>query len=597
MPLAMEERKVTMIRVETRRERGVERSWLLISVEAACYIGILAVAAALRFGSLGRWPLSQGEAAQAWGAWQLLHGAGPSSLDYAPLLFNLNLLNLFAFGGSDAIVRFWPALVGTLLPLLPYFLRDRLGRVGALVAALLLAISPTLVYFSRSLDGHILAALSALALVVAISSYLAERRPAAVGWGATALAAGLLSEYSFYTFLLALALWAAWAAWRGRADAESPWAEVRGAWNELVADQAWLRVGGAIVGAAVALVASALLLNPGGWQATLNVLGRWFGQFAASGDGTNLSYYARVLVAYETLPLLVGLVGLGLGLRRQDWLGVLLAIWFIVALVVHSVAGSRPSGAVVILVLPLILLAGRAVENLVATIRASEIDAQGWLFLGLGAVLFAYLYLQLVAFTFAGEKAYQTLAIVSVGVLVVCFAAFWYWMGATSSLSVGAVTFLMLLLALSVHTTWQLNLYRGRDARELVVRRTTSVDILNLAPFLEDLSSRWTRAPHVMAVLIEEDLQPVVSWYMRDFRDMRFTNAMPDAPQELAVIAMAQEGREGPGQYVAQRFRLYESAQTAGLGWGDWAKWYLRRYEIGSLESVKIEVWVKPQPQ
>lgn len=586
-----------MIRIEWRDDQD----WLLINMETLLFGAIVILGGVMRFAGLGTWPLLESEAAQAWGAWQVLQGGGQAGLEYSPLLFAANLFSFFAFGASDAIARLGTALFGTLLPLLPWFLRERLGRVGALVSSLLLALSPAFLYYSRTLDGSVVAAASTLALLVAFCGYEEKRRPGYMYLGAVALAAGLMSEAAFYTFLLAAFGFALYIWVRGRRGVAYREEEaLQAAWRDLLADKGLgCRAAGVLV-ASLLLLGSAMFLNVGGWQATLNVFGRWLGQFAVGQDGTPWYRYLLLLAVYETLPLLAGLAGVVLALwprkkAGRSWLPRFLALWCGVALLVHTVARSRPSGALLVVALPLVLLAGWALDHLVKAIHEIEIDPQNWFFLVLAAILFSFLYIQLVNLTLAGDRAYQRLATATVAVLLISFAVFWYWVGTRQALSIGAVTLIGLLAVLMLHSTMELNYYTARDPREPLVGPTTSLDVRNVRPFLEDLSARWEGGAHEMPILVEKGLIPMMAWYTRDFRTVHFARVAPSTLEERAVILAAREDMKGPVGYVGQRFRLYETAHTGGLLWGDWTKWYLRRFEIGPTTSTDVEIWVRPE--
>ena len=84
-------------------------------------------------------------------SWYLYVGKGyvHDPMMHGPFLFELNALVYFLLGATDATARVAPALFGTILVGLPYFLRDRVGRTGALVGSVLLTFSPTILYYSR----------------------------------------------------------------------------------------------------------------------------------------------------------------------------------------------------------------------------------------------------------------------------------------------------------------------------------------------------------------------------------------------------------------------------------------------------------------
>ncbi|NIV37543.1 MAG: hypothetical protein GWN58_51435, partial [Anaerolineae bacterium] len=93
---------------------------------------------------------------------------------------------------------------GVILVLLPYGLRHRLGRGGALAASFLLAVSPSAVFFSRHLDGAILAAACGLAMVVGLINFVDTRRRGGLYLAAAALGLGLTVGSGIYTILLIL---------------------------------------------------------------------------------------------------------------------------------------------------------------------------------------------------------------------------------------------------------------------------------------------------------------------------------------------------------------------------------------------------------
>ena len=149
---------------------------------------MVALALGLRLWELGGRTMHYDEAIHVHYAWRLLNSDGgfwgwpwvfgrdfihspwmhgPFQIEFTALIFRL-------FGDSDFTARFGYALFGAALVGLPYFLRDYLGRAGALVAGVMLAISPAMLYFSRFGRNDILMAFWATALLVLIWRYLHE---------------------------------------------------------------------------------------------------------------------------------------------------------------------------------------------------------------------------------------------------------------------------------------------------------------------------------------------------------------------------------------------------------------------------------------
>ena len=191
----------------------------------------------LRFWELGMRPLHHDESLHGYFALQLLHNnienwasclnGNPNCYTYDPLLHGPFQFHAIAFvylvsqwlgapdhGVNTFTVRIAAATLGTLMIGLPYFMRDYLGKLGAWLAAFLLAVAPSMVYFSRFAREDIYMAFFTLLLVVATGRYIRERKMRWIVIGASAFALSYAtSEATFLTiavfgsFLGALAFW------------------------------------------------------------------------------------------------------------------------------------------------------------------------------------------------------------------------------------------------------------------------------------------------------------------------------------------------------------------------------------------------------
>jgi predicted membrane-bound mannosyltransferase/DNA-binding beta-propeller fold protein YncE len=162
--------------------------------EVGLFILLMAVAAGLRLWDLGSRAYNHDESMHAQYSWYLYdHGDyehdpmmhGPFQFVFTALIFKVTdflaeapLINNWIDGGpSDYTGRLLAALFGIAIVGLPYFLRGHIGRLGALLAALLLTFSPVLLFFSRFARNDIYIGFWTLAIVVCIWRYLSERKP------------------------------------------------------------------------------------------------------------------------------------------------------------------------------------------------------------------------------------------------------------------------------------------------------------------------------------------------------------------------------------------------------------------------------------
>ncbi len=147
--------------------------------ELAVWIGLVVLAFVLRMWDVGSRPFHHDESQDAYFSYTFFKDF--DSYQYNPLLhgpvrFYLTALNYRIFGDSDLTARLAPAYMGTLLVALPYLLRAHLGRVAALAAGVILAVSPSLLYFSRFAREDIYLAALTLALFVACFRFVERPR-------------------------------------------------------------------------------------------------------------------------------------------------------------------------------------------------------------------------------------------------------------------------------------------------------------------------------------------------------------------------------------------------------------------------------------
>ena len=109
-------------------------------------------------------------------AWRMAVGEGYSHSPWMHGPFQVHMVAFIfkIFSDSDFTARLGYALFGSALVFLPFFLRSYLGRMGAIVTSVLLALSPSMLYFSRFGRNEILMAVFAVALLTLMWRYLNE---------------------------------------------------------------------------------------------------------------------------------------------------------------------------------------------------------------------------------------------------------------------------------------------------------------------------------------------------------------------------------------------------------------------------------------
>jgi len=528
--------------------------WVLVAV----------LALVLRLAHLGAAPLSAGETHEAMLAWRAVTGQGMPETGYSPLLLTLNSALFILFGAGDALARLWPALLGGLLALTPWLLRRRIGRVGALAASFYLAFSPTALAASRRVDGTVVAALGGMAFLGGLVRFLDTDRRAWLTLSAGGLALAVTGSPSAYGLFLTMGL---------------SWLLLVWVWPDGGLGHPWERVRPHLGHVLLVMGLTGLALSTGlGWNlAGLGVAGGllpdWIARFgqAASGAASPLT----VLVIYEPLGLLFGLVGLVQALRRGDRPGVLLGLWAGLGALLATLTPGRTVLDALWALLPLATLAGSATEALVQGLR----ERGAWLSEGLYApvvvILWIHLYLMLGRYAVSGNPADLALVLLTTALqilLAMIFALAMRVDGALRALGVGTG---IALLAVTLSAGWGAVYVRPSDPRELLSGNPTDVGVRDLVRTLRERSWRETGMPRVLAFTYEAPADSVLAWYLRDFSVARRVDSLDVGTEDTLVTSRRDlpdspagtEGAEEMGfTFVGQDFVLRRRWSPVEIG-------------------------------
>lgn len=176
---------------ERQTDRGQLTSFIARNWEVCLIVEIVMLGLVLRLVGLGGRAIHHDESIHVWYSW-LLAGRGTSIFEdglgslrdwgsythdptyHGPFQIFLTAGVFKIFGDTDFTGRLVPALVGTALVGMPFFLRGFIGRSGAFIAAVLIAFSPILLYVSRFARDDIYTAVYTLGIAILILRYMKE---------------------------------------------------------------------------------------------------------------------------------------------------------------------------------------------------------------------------------------------------------------------------------------------------------------------------------------------------------------------------------------------------------------------------------------
>ncbi|MBC7931248.1 MAG: TIGR03663 family protein [Rubrivivax sp.] len=350
-----------------------ERAWLIASVI------ILMAATALRVYALELKPMHHDEGVNGFFLTSLLRQGkyfyDPNNY-HGPTLYYLTLPVAALFGLTTFAVRFVTVLFGVGIVWLVLSLRRRIGTVGALVAAALVAVSPGCVYYSRYFIHEIPFVFFTLAIVVAALRFY-ETGAAYYLLLASASAAMLFAtkETAFIsvgTLALAWLVALAWVKWQ-----EGERGKRRGG-DGVVAESGLAKFGASaeaqtvVVGAVALFVAiwvlfySSLFTNWKGVADSFKAFVVWKQTGMSEFHGKPLYNYVLWLWQEEAPILILAAVGSCVALfeRKRNRFAIFAGAWGFGLLAAYSLISYKTPWLMLSFVVPMCIAAGYAVQAL-----------------------------------------------------------------------------------------------------------------------------------------------------------------------------------------------------------------------------------------
>ena len=558
---------------------------------------VFLAAIALRFTQLDTYVMTQREGEWAYDAWSLYTGkplpAGQELPMVSPLYLLLQSAMFFLFGVTDAIARSLPVLAGLGIMALTFAFRPVLSRSEVIGMAVMAAIAPTLVFASRTIDPAILIAFFALLAVASVVraghsagrtvTYWAGLFGASVG---AMLAAG--PEGISATIAIAVAL--AVAAMIDGQDGPV----TRGVRAVCGSASALSSAFAAFIVISL-LVFTRLLSNAAALEGFLTTFSDWGRMMATQTSTTPTQFFFYAALLYEFMAVVFAIVALFTASRIEDdalearsLKPTVFVVWFLVALVLQSLASGRQPDQTVLVTLPLILLGGiglgRLIEriswkSLISTRDGLLLAAMFGMFFGIVGVM------TLTARANDSGQAVNSPYLRALFVLVVVILPLGFLIYRESSHArqprfAGWCALLVLAVLLGVYTvrsTTQLAWERADSGTELAAPRVPTEGVrgfvnqtlrLSRDLSLAEVSNVDNTGSFGISITVDPAVEWPYVWYFRDFPDIRVTTPAGWGDADM-VIAPTNEGMEDANYVVQSRTwlnRIPAEHEDLGLG-------------------------------
>ena len=285
--------------------------------------------------------------------------------------------------------------------------------------------------------------------------------------------------------------------------------------------------------------------HPGGvgsgiWQS----LGYWLAQHEVARAEQPMFYYFMILFVYEFLPWLIALAAAGYYVYRGDRFTRFLVFWAAATLIAYTLAGEKMPWLLVNISLPLIILAGRAINDLASTVPWRTLTRTQLPYLLLGVPLLVILIWRLAFFEFDnGTLSFFTLWALfgSVGVVIVSLTWLARQVTWKTALSASALVMCGILFVLTVRTGWVATYVHSDVPREMLIYTQTSPDIHNLVREIETAGDLTGDRNEIRLSIDSADgFTWPWAWYLRGYANVTYPDQSESvsAPGDGTAIAV-----------------------------------------------------------
>jgi hypothetical protein len=473
------------------------------------------------------------------------------------------------------------------LVLTPFFFRDHLGHVPALILAFALTFEPGLLAISRTAGSSILA-VSFLALAWAMGRE--GRYPCAAPTRLAGVFGGLalLSGLAIWMGLLALAL--AWVIGFGIDKVQKTAANnktlLTDHWS-LVAEH-WKTALAYLLGTLL-LAGSLFLLAPNGLSAFVaSILAYFKGWWTPS--GVRAMHLLTALAAYQLMALIFGLVALVRGILVKDRLVISLGLWTVVALLLALAYPARQVADLAWALLPLWTLAALELGRHTWMEGVGGWELAGVTALTISILVFVWLNLAAAASQTFASPAVQTRLLVLLGALLILglsltLVAFgWSTEVARLGAAWGGAAF---LVAFTLGAATGAAGLRQPLTAEIWFPspQTAQADLLQKT--LDDLSD-WNKG-HVesLPVTVVSLNSPALRWLLRDWEVKEVDALLPTDSPELVITRQGVELNLSAA-YRGEDFVWYQSPNWDEALPEEWFRWFVYRQISQQKESLTL---------
>lgn len=621
---------------------------IILRVETAAWLLLIAVSVLLRVIELGDVPLADAESSAALAAYRDTFPnvyTSDANAD-SPIVYWAQRIGFGLLGGGELSARLITALAGVLLTLSPLLFRESLGRTRVFFFGLLLTLSPSLLLASRFSAGSVWTLLFAALGLFALSRWWltgSDQRGsgyaigAAVAFGVMALLTDSGGPALAVVLVGAGAAAVALTALDAPQTYDLPGSEYLEVVRARLAGFPWLNSALAILAAVIA-ISTALMTLPSGLSMAGSLLDSFLTGITRPAGDTPLAFPLGISLFYEPWLWAAAFAGLWLIVQRGEltFSDRFLAAWVIGGAAFSLIYRGAAAHHALWLIVPLAGLASSLLDDLLIHVNAPTLwiggllddDAAdrstGWVKWTLALLIVAMLTMaaihlqvfarallvtpdglmnamvnQLQNTSYAiGLRGFGVTVLTLMSMTALYFTAGSIWGGqlAGQGCALGAMAFGLITSAASGVTAATSFASNPIEPWHIIA---AAPDIGMIRQTAYDIALRQTAGAPEVPITVMADEDGIIAWQVRDFERLTFVSEISAATGHGVIILPdfgdeANENLNLGGTYVGQRViasYTWSPDLMVGLDFLPW--WLLKRARVGPQIHEAVVIWVR----
>jgi hypothetical protein len=534
----------------------------------------------IRLYYLGKLNMGDAEANNALQAFAISGGISAPNNDFA-LYSVITSFFFLVFGSSEYLARIFPACVGSLIIIVPYLLRDKLGQNASIIIAFGLALDPGLVAISRQAGGTML---SITFLLIGFGLLIQHKLIfAGISFGLL-----LLSGDGLWGGVLGIGIALGWT-WSIHRFNKEMLCNIFPSFSK----SEWNKLGIWALGTYI-LIGTMFFFVPSGLSAFTQSIVEYLHNWDQIGSPIIIFFIA--IISYEIFPFIFGVIGMFRSVIFKNEFDKFLARWYFVALILSIITPGRNMGNFAWSIIPLWFLAGRLLEDwLIRNQIVSKmiLAAQGSITLVL--ILFVWLNISaLINPTGTGSEIDKLrilsciVALVLILIIGLLIGVGWTSNQAISGILSGVIIFIILF---SLAANWNAAGLGENPGSEIWRMDSYPEEIDLLINTMSDISE-WNFGDKIFQDVIVVGINsPSLRWEFRNHEKVEYTTNTPPKATTAFIITRPGNPVSTPISYRGQDFTGWQIPAWKLLFPVEWIRWVI--FRDVPMENDTLILWVR----